>query len=255
MTSNDSLALPQALRDVGEHTGNSGLITDLAAQSSQRLPVDVMLGRSIPDSNSRGSRQLAPLTPSGNRQVNEDNINEAVGRELEPSRPRRQSRSSRRQVRSPLRTRTSQRLARRDSASSRASTSSEQLDPTQLQLNTSGNQSINQEVRLTSSAVHDLMYRPVELDEAVQLAHSMQSLVDDPVDYGNGTDDEEEKQYNHVENVFQRGQEQQVPQSSAEELVTIIAPSLVREILPTIIPGARHFLDRPYVVSLPSTLT
>ena len=134
MTSDSSLALPQALRDVGEHTGNSGLTTDLAAQSSQRLPVEVMLGRSIPDSDSRGSRQLAPLTPAGNRQVNEDNINEVVGRELEPSRPRRQSRGSRRQARSPLRTRTSQRLRIRESTSSRTSTSSEQLDPTQLQL-------------------------------------------------------------------------------------------------------------------------
>ncbi len=76
MTSNDSLALPQALGDVREHTVNSGLIADLAAQSSQRLPGEVMLGRSIPDSDSRGSRQVALLTPSENRQVVGDNINE-----------------------------------------------------------------------------------------------------------------------------------------------------------------------------------
>ncbi len=69
MASNDSLALPQALGDVREHTVSSGLIADLAVQSSQRLPVEVVLSRSIPDSDSRGSRQVALQTPADNRQV------------------------------------------------------------------------------------------------------------------------------------------------------------------------------------------
>ena len=67
MTSDDSFALSQALGDVGGHTANSGLIADLAAQSSQRLSDGAMLSRSTPDSNSRSSRLVVPLTPSGDR--------------------------------------------------------------------------------------------------------------------------------------------------------------------------------------------
>ena len=75
MTSNNSLALPQALGDVGEHIVNAELDANGPAQQLQRLPDGETLSRWIPDSDSRGSRPTAPLTPSGDRQVSVENIN------------------------------------------------------------------------------------------------------------------------------------------------------------------------------------
>jgi len=251
MTSNDSLALPQALGDVREHTVSSGLIADLAAQSSQRLPVEVVLSRSIPDSDSRGSRQVALQTPADNRQVIGENINEAVGRDI-PSRPRRQTRGTNRQARPSLRTRTSQRLRMRESSSSRASSSSEAVEQPQSQVDTTVNQVINQDINITSATVHELMYRPMELDEATQLIHRTERLESPELDYGDGTDVEEAQLYNHESstNVFQRRQGQEYPTAPEHEFNPGLAPTR-SQLQPVLVPGDRPLLHRPYV-PLPS---
>jgi hypothetical protein len=139
----------------------------------------------------------------------------------------------------------------RESSSSRASNSSEAVEP-QSQVDTTVNQIINQDINVTSSSVHALMYRPMELDEAVQLIHRTERMESPEVDYGEGTDVEEEKQYNHEnsDRVFQRGQEQVSPRAPEHELDPMLAPARI-QLQHTLIPGDRPLLHRPYV-PLPS---
>ncbi len=118
MTSNNSLALPQALRDVEEHIVNAEFDANGPAQQLQRLSDEETLSRLIPASNCRGSRPNTPLTSSGNRQVPIENVNEDRGRDLESSRPPRQTRGGRTRARSSLGTRTSERRRLRMSQSS-----------------------------------------------------------------------------------------------------------------------------------------
>jgi len=118
MTSNNSLVLPLAVGEVGESNVVAGLAINGPAQQLQRLSDEETLSRLIPASNCRGSRPNTPLTSSGNRQVPIENVNEDRGRDLEPSRPPRQTRGGRTRARSSLGTRTSERQRLRMSQSS-----------------------------------------------------------------------------------------------------------------------------------------
>jgi len=132
--------LPQALGEVGEHIVDAELDANGPAQQLQRLPDGETLSRWIPVSNSRGSRPVSPRTPSGDRQVSVENVNEGLGREHEPSRPIRQARGGLTRTRSSLRIRTRerQRLRINQSSPSRESSSqsteAEQLPSTSVNL-------------------------------------------------------------------------------------------------------------------------
>ena len=164
MTSNDSLALPQALGDVGEHIVNAELDANGPAQQLQRLPDGETLSRWIPVSNSRGSRPMAPLTPSGDRQVSVGNINS--NNILQPARPVRRARGGRTGTRSSLRVRTRerQRLRINQSSPSRESSSqlseSDQLPSTSVNLVMEENMEINHSNETQQPTTHDIMYRP-----------------------------------------------------------------------------------------------
>ena len=139
-----------------------------STQQSQRLPDGETLSRWIPVSNSRGSRPLSPRTPSDDRQVPVENINEGLGREREPSRPIRQARGGLTRTRSSLRIRTRerQRLRINQSSPSRESSSqsteAEQLPSVNLIMKTEN--SVNQSNEQPKT--HDSMYHPYDMDDA-----------------------------------------------------------------------------------------
>jgi len=170
MTSNNSLVLPLAMGEVGEHNVNAGVDANGPPQPLQQLPDGETLSRWIPVSNSRGSRPLSPRTPSDDRQVPVENINEGLGREREPSRPIRQARGGLTRTRSShrIRTRERQRLRINQSSPSRESSSqsteAEQLPSTSVNLIMETENSVNQSNE--QPITHDSMYHPYDMDDA-----------------------------------------------------------------------------------------
>ena len=123
---------------------------------------------------------------------------------MEPSRPPRQTRGGRTKARLSLRTRTSERQRLRMSQSSPPLASNEQATGLE-QLSSSENvvrdnnvatgQSVAQSNILNeNTSVHETMYRPYTLEDgALLLQQAGESEVDPQIDYGNGTDSEDDR--------------------------------------------------------------